>query len=755
MPLLPLPLPLLFSAMLRSFPRCILGALLGLLLLTGCDGDGGTGTEPPGDTNTLTVRSSTPDDGVDIAVSPADTDGAGNGVTPFSRTYEDGTDVTLTAPSDSPDGTTFVRWEQGSTTVSTEAEANVTLSQNRTLTAVYEAPDQQYELAVTSEAPDSGVDIDVSLPDANGEGSGATPFDRVYDSGTEVTLTAPETTTDDRVFVRWVLDDENQDRHARELTVPMTAERAARAVYEAPRPVVILTIASANPDAGVEVDVSPVDINGDDAGATMFERQYRAGDEVTLTAPAEAEGQTFERWRVDGADGPEGEQTLSITLETDRTARAVYSATAQLNELTIRSENPGTGVAIVIDPADADGAADGTTEFTRRYAADTEVTLTAPTDSGDGTVFARWEEGGQTLSATADVTVTMSEGRLITAVYETEDQQFTLSVADAGLADGAFVAVDPADANGDSDGTTAFERTYASGTEVTLTAPEEVEGQPFVRWQLDGSSQPADQRSLALTMTANRSAIAVYDDSPPVFTVAVASQNPNTGVAIEVSPADVDGASNGTTVFDRRYEEGTSVTFTAPEETPDGRLFDRWRLDGADQSEGARILSFDVTQNHSATARYVIPPSEPSPSATLVDTSYAVGGRPSGLPEYQMQRELGVLALSSSILDTGHVGLFHLRDGGIEPLPDSYLIDLSDDGTPDTEVTFSFSASPGEVLLDLTATDQGVFLHPSWLPDRVLIVLITEDNLPGAFGDDVDLSDYSAVAEFYGLPPNP
>ena len=755
MSLLPLSLPSPFFAMPRFLSRCVLSALLGLLLLTGCDGDGGTATEPPGDTNTLTVRSSNPDDGVDITVSPSDTDGAGNGVTPFSRTYAESTDVTLTAPPESPDGTTFVRWEQGSTTVSTDTEATVTLSQNRTLTAVYEAPDQQYALAVTSEAPDSGVDIDVSPADANGEGSGATPFDRVYDSGADVTLTAPETTTDDRVFVRWVLDDENQDRNARELTVSMSADRAARAVYEAPRPVVTLTIASTNPDAGVEVDVSPADINGDGAGITLFERQYRAGDEVTLTAPAEVEGQTFERWRLDGTDGPEGDQTLTIPLDTDRTARAVYSATAQLNELTVRSENPASGIEIAVSPADVDGMTDGTTEFTRRYAADTEVTLTAPTDSDDGTVFARWEEGGQTLSATPDVTVTMAEGRLITAVYETEGQQFTLSITDAGLTDGALVAVDPADANGDSDGTTAFERTYASGTEVTLTAPEEVEGQPFVRWQLDGSSQPADQRSLSVTMTANRSAVAVYDDSPPVFTVAIASENPNSGVPIEVTPADEDGAGDGTTVFERRYEEGTAVTFTAPEETADGRLFDRWRLDGDDQDEGARTLSFDVTQNHSATARYVIPPPEPSPSATLVDTSYAVGGRPSGLPDYQMQRELGVLALSSSILNNGHLGLFHLRDDGVEALPDTYMIDLSDDGTPDTEVTFSFSASPGEVLLDLTAADQSAFLHPSWLPDRVLIVLITEDNLPGAFDDDIDLSDYSAVADFYGLPPNP
>ena len=461
--------------MLRFFSGCVLSALLGLLLLTGCDGDGGTATDPPGDSNTLTVRSSNPDDGVDITVSPSDTDGASNGVTPFSRTYADGTDVTLTAPAESPSGTIFVRWEQGSTTVSTGTEASVTLSQNRTLTAVYEAPDQQFELAVTSEAPDSGVDIDVSPADANGEGSGATPFDRVYDSGTDVTLTAPETTTDDRVFVRWVLDDEGQERNVRELTVPIDANRSARAVYEAPAPLYTLTVASEAPDEGVSIMVDPADQNGATDGTTSFERQYRAGIEVTLTAPEEAGDNVFDRWRLDGSDGTEGERVLTFAMDSDRTA----------------------------------------------------------------------------------------------------------------------------------------------------------------------------------------------------------------------------------------------------------------------------------------TARYITPEEAAEPSATLVDTSYAVGGRPSGLPEYQMQRELGVLALSSSILTNGHVGLFHLRDDGVEALPDTYMIDLSDDGTPDTEVTFSFDAVPGEVLLDLTAADQSAFLHPSWLPGRILVVLITESNLPEAFGDNIDLSDYSAVADYYSLPLNP
>jgi|GEM_PF-6521283 len=407
------------------------------------------------------------------------------------------------------------------------------------------------------------------------------------------------------------------------------------------------------------------------------------------------------------------------------------------NSLTVRSENPNDGVSISVSPADNDGATNGTTPFSRTYDEGTQITLTAPGTSDDGTVFSRWQQGSTEVSASPEATITLSQNRTLTAVYEDPDREYTLTVESQAPDDGVDIDVVPADVNGEGSGTTTFTRAYASGTEVTMTAPSTtIDDRVFVRWVLDGENLDRDERELTLTLREDRHARAVYEAPEPVVTLEIASENPASGVDITVAEEDLNGDTDGTTTFERLYRSGDTVELTAPAEA-EGNQFDRWLLNGSAAGEGERILTFEITENSTATARYVEPSSDPS--ATLVDTSYAVGGRPSGLPQHQMQRELDILALSPGIINNGHVGIFHLRNDGVEALPDTYLIDVEDDGTADTEVTFSFTASPDEVLLDLTASDDSVFLHPSWLPNRVLIVLITENNLPEAFGEEVDL----------------
>jgi hypothetical protein len=89
----------------------------------------------------------------------------------------------------------------------------------------------------------------------------------------------------------------------------------------------------------------------------------------------------------------------------------------------------------------------------------------------------------------------------------------------------------------------------------------------------------------------------------PVLTVA--SDNPDSGVAVTVSPNDNNGAGNGTTSFTRAYKDGTVVTLTAPAAV-NGNNFQKWQKDGADYSSSA---STNVTMDadHNMTAIYVSP----------------------------------------------------------------------------------------------------------------------------------------------------
>jgi hypothetical protein len=121
------------------------------VFLTACSsGGGGSTTPPPPTTYVLTVNSASPATGVDITVTPADKNSLENGTTSFTRTYNSGTAVTLTAPT-TAGGNNFSAWT-GCTSAST-VTCNVTIGANTTVTATYSAP-TPYTITINSASPE-------------------------------------------------------------------------------------------------------------------------------------------------------------------------------------------------------------------------------------------------------------------------------------------------------------------------------------------------------------------------------------------------------------------------------------------------------------------------------------------------------------------------------------------------------------------------------------------------------------------------
>ena len=87
-------------------------------------------------TQTLTVMSANPDSGVNIAVTPNDNKGQGNGTTQFTRTYGVSTTVSLTAPA-SITGGAFQKWQKDGADLSSDVSVNLTMDTDHTMTAVY------------------------------------------------------------------------------------------------------------------------------------------------------------------------------------------------------------------------------------------------------------------------------------------------------------------------------------------------------------------------------------------------------------------------------------------------------------------------------------------------------------------------------------------------------------------------------------------------------------------------------------------
>jgi uncharacterized delta-60 repeat protein len=426
-------------------------------------------------------------------------------------------------------------------------------------------------LTVASSNPNTGVVITVSPNDIHGVWNGTTLFTRDYDDGTVVTLTAPAT-AGGNTFQKWQEDGVDYATTA-STTVTMDVNHTMTAVYVATR---TLTVASSNPSSGLGITVSPNDINGLGNGFTLLTRTYNIGAVVTVTAPAVAGGNLFQKWQKDGADlGTTA--SVSVTMDADHTLTAVYF-------------NPG-GTAYYV----------------------TGKTLGTPHNSYSGFVGMKITVGANPVTVTAlgRLCVSGNTGthtvKLVKAVGGTDVTGGSVSVAMSGGTAGAFkygslsspvVLAAGATYYVVSQETSGGDQYYGIDTTITTTVvATEVSaayGSGGGSWNIPGGAGqtygPVDFQ---------------YLSGAVVRTLTVASATPNSGVPITVSPNDNSGVGNGTTLFTRAYNDGTVVTLTAPT-TAGGNTFQKWQKDGADLGTTASV-NVTMDANHTLTAVYFNP----------------------------------------------------------------------------------------------------------------------------------------------------
>jgi len=271
----------------------------------------------------LTVASSNPASGVNITVSPNDISGLGNGTTQFTRTYNPGTTVTLTAPS-TLNGNNFKFWQRDGQDWSGSVTTNLVMNGNHTMTAVYSTSPV---LTITSSNPGSGVNITVTPNDKNGSGSGTTPFTRTYNEFVSVNLTAPPT-VGTSTFWKWQVDGVDYVQ-SQFVTVNMNANHTATAIYFIPTPTPTPTPV---PGAGAQ----PIAfVRQGSSGADIFLVNEDGSNVVNLT---NTQGDDFRpAWSPDGSrlaytclrqpDGSLGSPQRLCVRNADGTGFAVLSKT--------------------------------------------------------------------------------------------------------------------------------------------------------------------------------------------------------------------------------------------------------------------------------------------------------------------------------------------------------------------------------------------------------------------------------------------
>lgn len=350
----------------------------------------------------LSIQSANPASGVTLGAT-TDVNGAGQGTTPFQRTYAEGAHVAVSVGNGLIAGNKlFDHFEVDGAPIS----GPLVMDADHTITAVYV---QGYQLSVQSSNPSTGVPMTVWTPDYFNRGNGSTSFNRLYKSGVTAKVTAPAQ-VGSTIFHHWEKDGSIVAGNAKTIQVPMAANHTIKAVYVSVYPV---TVTSTNPGSGVPITVWTADVNAQRNGSTSFVRNYASGTTASMTAPASVGINRFFRWEIDGVAQPTGVKTVSVVVSAARTLKATY---VQCFTLTVQSGNPSSGVPITVSKVDNQGQKDGTTSFTRQYDQSASVTLTAPA-SHNGHAFKRWLKNGVPLTFNRITTVLMDANHSYVAEY--------------------------------------------------------------------------------------------------------------------------------------------------------------------------------------------------------------------------------------------------------------------------------------------------------------------------------------------------
>jgi hypothetical protein len=376
------------------------------------------------------VNSTNPASAVAITVSPADTSGAANGNTSFTRTYDAGASVTLTAPATSG-GNNFTSWSGGCT--SATVTCTVAMNAGTTVTANYTAPAKITPTVTVTPGASSittaqplAVNVTVTVPAGD-----ATPTGSVtLTSGTYTSAAATLSSGGATINVPAGSLATGSDT----LTVSYTPDTASSSVYNSASgtnsvtvtvPARITPTVTVTPGASSITTAQPlavtVAVSGGAGNPTPTGSVTLTSGTYTSTAATLSSGSAT--INVPAGSLATGSDSLTVSYTPDTASSSSYNSgtgtspavtVTHVYVLTVNSSNPASGLAITVSPADNNGAGNGTTAFTRTYNSGASVTLTAPATSGSNT-FSSWT--GCTSASTVTCTVAMSANTTVTANY--------------------------------------------------------------------------------------------------------------------------------------------------------------------------------------------------------------------------------------------------------------------------------------------------------------------------------------------------
>ena len=420
--------------------------------------------DPPTPVTTYTVN---------INASPA-----AGGTVSGGGTYQSGASATVRAVANS--GYTFKGWTKGGTQVSTDASYTFSVTEDTSLTAVFEAD---------TPTPTPTYRISVSAMTGGTVSGGGT-----YQSGASVTVTA--TPSNDYQFVEW-RESGNQVSTSASYTFSATTNRTLMAVFER-------TETPPTPSYTVNVSADPA-AGGSVSGGGSFQR----GASATVSATPN-DGYRFVCWKENG-EAVSFNSSYTFSVSGNTTLTSVFEA---------NTPTPSTSCRVSVQASPAEG---GTVTGSNTYHRGATVTIAATPNSGYQ--FKEWQLDGRQISATASYTFTASADQAFTAIFEKVEQPpvktYSVSLS----------------ANPSAGGSVSGGGTFAENSTATITATTN-SNYRFTGW-FENGSQVSASASYTFTVSADRTLVAgfTYTGGSTVTPGGNPGGNPSSGTTGNTSPS--------------------------------------------------------------------------------------------------------------------------------------------------------------------------------------------------------------------------
>jgi len=280
-------------------------------------------------------------------------------------------------------------------------------------------------------------------------------------------------------------------------------------------------------------------------------------------------------------------------------------------KLDVASIYPSKNLKISISPEDKNLKDEDQTPFFLLYDSGINVTLHTPATTNfsysinyppvvtvtSTNTFNHWDINGINNSVNPTLQVKMTDDISITAIYSSSIYQ--LNVKSVNPVSGLSVKTSIKDINGYTNGITPFARLFNANANVRLSCPMSLDNKLFNYWLIDGKISSITT-NLECKLNQNHTVQAVYYS---LFNLTVNSQNPDTGVYIQVSTQDISNKFDGTTQFTRMYISNTVIKLTAPVSAGSNK-FDHWQVNDINYGQNTEI-QICIKKIMKATAVYV------------------------------------------------------------------------------------------------------------------------------------------------------